>query len=381
MSRPMPTLQGILHRHFKPYRETHRLSVAQRRAGESLSACRTAALGGHVSRCPNGHIERVWYNSCRHRACPQCNALARERWLAKMRSRLIECAHHHLIFTIPHELNALWMLNTPVMMQALFAAVRSTLAELLADPRYLGAQAGAVLALHTWSRALALHPHVHVLVTDGGLSDAGVWVSPKRSHFLPARVVMALFRGKLLAALRALHLAGELRLPDTMSAAHFERLLNRLGRLKWNVHIKARYAHGEGVSIYLARYVRGGALNNSQITHAADERVDFRYRAHGAEAATTMRLAPQSFLARVLAHAPEARLHTVRYFGLYAPNRSAALNQARALNDQPPLDPPVEMTCEQFLVRLGYAQGHLHCPNCGARLIRAATLAPVRAPP
>ena len=229
----MATLQAILQRHFKDYRESHRLSVAQRRAGHALLVCRTAALGGHVSRCPNGHLERVWYNSCRHRSCPQCNGLSRERWLARMRARLIGCAHHHLIFTIPHELNVLWMLNTPAMMRALFAAVRSTLTELLADPRYLGAQAGAVLALHTWSRSLALHPHIHVLVSDGGLSSTGAWVTPRRSHFLPARVVMMLFRGKLLGAVRALHRAGALRLPERLSEAHFDRLLNRLGRVKW----------------------------------------------------------------------------------------------------------------------------------------------------
>jgi hypothetical protein len=377
----MPTLQDILHHHFKDYRDSHRLSVAQRRAGDALSACRTARLGGHVQRCPNGHVERVWYNSCHHRACPQCNGLVRERWLEKMRARLIGCAHHHVIFTIPHELNALWMLNTPMMMQALFAAVRATLTELLDDPRYLGAQAGAVMALHTWSRALALHPHIHVLISDGGLSSAGLWVTPKRSHFLPARVVMMLFRGKLLAALRALHRAGELRLPESLSEAHFDRLLNRLGRVKWNVHIRERYAHGEGVSVYLARYVRGGAINNAQITQADDTRVRFRYRPHRADEAMTMTLTPQRFLARVLTHAPEPRRHTVRYFGLYAPRHTQTLNQARTLNDQPPVEPLTPVSCEDFLARFANAHDRTHCPRCGARLIRSARLAPVRAPP
>lgn len=377
----MVTLQAILQRHFEEYSQTKRLSLAQRRAGHALSACRTAKLGGHVSRCPNGHVERIWYNSCRHRSCPQCNGLARERWLAKMRSRLIECAHHHVIFTIPHELNALWMLNTPAMMQALFAAVRSTLSELLADPRYLGAQAGAVLALHTWSRALALHPHIHALVTDGGLSSAGLWVAPRRSHFLPARVVMMVFRGKLLAALRALRRAAGLRLPEWLSEAHFDRLLNRLGRVKWNVHIQARYAHGDGVSLYLARYVRGGALNNGQIAQADDKTVRFRYRPHRATEAMTMTLTPQRFLGRVLVHAPEPRLHTVRYLGLYSPHQTEALNRARALNDQAPVEPAAPVSCEAFLARFPNAHDRIHCPHCGARLIHSARLAPIRAPP
>jgi len=145
----MPTIQQLLQDHFDALIEGGRLSAPQYRAASALRNYRTAALGGHVQRCPNGHVERVWYNSCRNRACPQCNGLARERWLQRTRARLIDCAHWHVIFTIPHQLNILWQLNTPALMDALFAAARDTLLELLADPRYLGAQAGLQLALHT----------------------------------------------------------------------------------------------------------------------------------------------------------------------------------------------------------------------------------------
>jgi hypothetical protein len=166
-----------------------------------------------------------------------------------------------------------------------------------------------------------------------------------------------------------------------LSEARFDRLLNRLGRVKWNVHIQARYAHGEGVSLYLARYVRGGALHNGQIAQANDERVRFHYRPHRADAAMTMTLTPASFLARVLVHAPEPRRHTVRYFGLYAPRHAEALNQARALHDQAPVPPSVPVSCEDFLARFPNARDRIHCPTCGARLIRSTRLAPVRAPP
>ena len=203
--------------------------------------------------------------------------MARERWLQRTQARLIECAHWHVIFTIPHQLNVLWQLNTPVMMDALFAAARDTLLELLEDPRHLGAQAGIQLALHTWNRALDLHPHIHALVSDGGMCEGG-WVTPRRSHFLPAKVVMLLFRGKLLDALRTLHRRGQLRLPDAMSPERFVSLLNRLGRkLKWNVRVCSRYAHGRGVSLYLARYVKGGPYRNTQIVRASHAEVCFAY--------------------------------------------------------------------------------------------------------
>ena len=190
----MITIQQILNEHLDGLLHSRTLSVPQYRAARALSVCRTAALGGHVQRCPNGHLERVWYNSCRHRACPQCNGLAKEQWLERTRARLIDCAHWHVVFTIAHQLNALWMLNTDAMMSALFAAARDTLLELLADARHLGAQPGILLALHTWGRSLNLHPHIHALVSDGGLRD-GLWISPRCSHFLPATVVMRLFRG------------------------------------------------------------------------------------------------------------------------------------------------------------------------------------------
>jgi hypothetical protein len=327
----MATLQDILRAHLERTVASQSLSAPQIIAARALAVCRSAVLGGHVQRCPHGHQARIWYNSCRHRACPQCNGLSRERWLSRLQARLIDCAHHHLIFTIDHQLNVLWRLNSATMMNALFGSVRDTLVELLGDARYLGARPGMVLALHTWRRSLWLHPHIHALVSDGGW-DGARWVAPRRSHFLPARVVMGLFRGKLLAELGRLQRAGQLRLPRAYSAERFTSLLNRLGRKKWNVHLRTRYGHGQGVSRYLARYVKGGALSNRQIVRANAHEVLFGYAAHGEEGTAKrclMSLHPEQFIARVLMHTPEPHRHTVRYYGLYAHGATSALNQAR----------------------------------------------------
>jgi hypothetical protein len=381
----MPTIQQILQDHFDALAASGTLSAPQQRAGWALRKCRTAALGGHVQRCPNGHVERVWYNSCRNRACPQCNGLARERWLERTRARLIDCAHWHVIFTIPHQLNVLWQLNTAVVMDALFAAARDTLLELLGDPHHLGAQAGIQLALHTWNRAMALHPHLHALVSDGGMRE-GIWITPRRSHFLPAKVVMLLFRGKLLDALRDLHRRGQLRLPDAMSPERFRSLLNRLGRkVKWNVRVCERYAHGRGVSLYLARYVKGGPYRNTQIVRASPREVLFRYTPHSEpgepKRSTTLVLSPQNFLARVLQHAPEPGRHTVRYYGLYAHACAEQLNAARALHAQAPVEPPQPIEWQTYLARFPRALPATRCPHCHATLVRGPLLAARRAPP
>ena len=171
------TLQTILQRGYEAYARTHALPDYVRRAVWAILACRTALLGGHVQACPEGHLERIWYNSCRHRMCPQCAWLQIERWLVRQKARLLACEHYHAIFTMPHELNDLWLANVAVMSGLLFASVHDTLLELLSDAKYLGAKPGIIATLHTWSQTLILHPHIHCLVTGGGRHESGHWVA------------------------------------------------------------------------------------------------------------------------------------------------------------------------------------------------------------
>jgi hypothetical protein len=145
------TLQTILQRGYAAYERGQALPNHVRRAVGAILACRTAQLGGHVQACPDGHVERVWYNSCRHRMCPQCAWIQIERWLARQQVRLLACEHYHVIFTMPHELNDLWLANVAVMTHLLFASVHETLMELLGDAKYLGAKPGMIATLHTWS--------------------------------------------------------------------------------------------------------------------------------------------------------------------------------------------------------------------------------------
>ena len=143
------TLQAIFQDAFPAYEQRHALPAHVRRAAYAIIQCRTAALGGHIQACPDGHVARVWYNSCRHRSCPPCAYLQTERWLALQRARLLACDHSHVIFTLPHELNPLWLANVQMMTTLLLQAVRDTLCTLLADPKSLGAQPGILAALHT----------------------------------------------------------------------------------------------------------------------------------------------------------------------------------------------------------------------------------------
>lgn len=234
------TLQTILQLGYETYARMHALPDYVRRAVWALLACRTARLGGHVQACPDGHIERIWYHSCRHRLCPPCAWLQIERWLAKQKARLLACDHYHVIFTMPHELHALWVANVAVMTQRLLASVHATWFERLRDAQYLGAQPGMIATLHTWSQTLLLHPPMHTLVTGGGLNATGPWGAVRNGFLLPMAVVMAVFRGKLRAAIQQGLAQGTRQLPPGKSRQQMEHLLNKLGRTKWNVPIGER---------------------------------------------------------------------------------------------------------------------------------------------
>ena len=272
------------------------------------------------------------------------------------------------------------------MAKLLFGAVRDTLAELLADPKYLGARPAFLLTLHTWGRSLALHPHIHALVTDGGLSESGEWVRPRRSHFLPARVVMMVFRGKLLARLRSALDEATLRRSPRQSPERLASLLNKLGRVKWNVHLRTRYAHGAGVAAYLARYLRGGPLKNTQLIEVSHQRIGFRYNPHRDEAdASTervlMQLSPEQFFTRYLAHVPQPGLQSLRSYGLYAHTQAERLDCARARLGQAPAEVPPPLTPQAFLARFANTTAPTHCPRCGRALITLALTTHATGPP
>jgi Putative transposase/Transposase zinc-binding domain len=370
------TLQTIFQDAFPAYEQRHALPAHVRRAAHALMQCRTAALGGHIQACPDGHVARVWYHSCRHRSCPQGASRQTERWLALHRARLLACDHYHVIFTLPHDLNPLWLANVPVMTTLLFQAVRDTLSTLLAEPKDLGAPPGILAALHTWSQTLVLHPHVHCLVPGGGLTADGSWKAVRNGLLLPARVVMAVWRGKMLGALRRAFARDALVLPEAMRPQQFLNLLTRLGHLtktRWNVHIMERYAHGAGVVTYLARYLRGGPLKNTRLVAWDGERVTFTYRpraeesASGGSARARMTLSREDFLQRWLLHVPVSQSRVVRSYGLYHHTSAAALPRCRAQLGPPPVVIPVALNGQTACAQ----RGDMHperCPTCGQLL-------------
>jgi hypothetical protein len=308
------------------------LSVTQRRALRDLAVCRTAALGGHVEHCLDCAHERIAYNSCRNRHCPKCQALARARWLDRQAEHLLPVEYHHVVFTLPAELGGLALANPSLVYDLLMRSAAATLRDVAANPKRLGAVIGVLMVLHTWGQNLHHHPHVHCVVTGGGLScdRAGKidksprWRACRPGFFLPVRVLSRVFRGKFLAGLRRLFDEGNLLLPG--SAAVLADLHGRSSWLAalyakdWVVYAKRPFGNGpERVLKYLARYTHRVAISNRRLVSMDNGRVTFRYKDYAdGQRHKTMTLTAGEFLRRFLQHVLPAGFVKVRHYGLLA---------------------------------------------------------------
>ena len=254
----------------------------------AVMRCRTAALGGHVQRCDGCGHQQIQYNSCRNRHCPKCQAMARAAWLEKRESELLSVPYFHVVFTLPHELAPLALQNQRVVYGILFQAASQTLLEIAADPKHLGARVGCLMVLHTWGQNLMHHPHVHAIVTGGGLSpDGSRWIHSRRrksgkSFFAPVKVLSRVFRGKFIALLKEAFTSEKLgfygQLKPFGDLAAFEQLLNTAVRHDWVVYAKRPFSSPLCVLKYLARYTHRVAISNQRLVDLSDGRVSFRYK-------------------------------------------------------------------------------------------------------
>jgi len=296
-----------------------------------LAACRSAALGSHVWECAACGETRVAYNSCRNRFCPTCGGGKRAAWLDKLRNRILPVAHFHLVFTVPHELSRLILANRSALYGLLFRAAWDTLHTIAADSQHLGAEVGAVMVLHTWGQNLEHHPHVHAVVPGGGLSpDATRWITPRGAdgqYLLSVQVLSRLFRGKFLAGVKNLYLAGELTLGGPLATwgdrCRFEAFLSDLYEKEWVVFSQPPAHPRQGpdsVLKYLARYVAGAAISDARLTShttAEDGSVTFRAKNYRqGRKRETLTLSGLEFVRRFALHILPPGFPRVRYYGL-----------------------------------------------------------------
>lgn len=308
------------------------LTPEQREVLRAIVACRTSALGGHVEVCDScDHIE-VSYNSCRNRHCPKCQWQNQLEWIEQRKARILPTSYYHVVFTLPSELRALALRNRETVYDLLFQCASQSLLELGRDPKWLGARIGVTAVLHTWSRDLSYHPHLHCIVTGGGLTlDGERWVDGREGYLVPVKVLAALFRGKMLAALQGAYARGELCLDGCASELAdptvFARLRDTLYGMAWVVYIKRPFAGAEQVYTYLGRYTHRVGIANSRLLHFDGQRVTFRTKQK-----KTVTLPVEEFLRRFVQHVLPKGFVKIRHYGLLAPGHATTtLETARRL--------------------------------------------------
>lgn len=383
-------VQRIFQDHYPAYRRGRRLSWRQRWAAHNIRTCRTAAQGFHEVQCPSGDYRAVRYNSCKHRACPLCGAQETDAWVRTQQQRALPCGYYHIIFTLPDTLHGLWAYNRQGFTNLLFHAAWHSLHELLNDAKWLGALPGAIAVFQSWGETLNTHPHLHFIVTAGGLNDEGQWIAAAQTFLLPAAVLRAKFQGKFLAYLREALEQDELVLPPDHRRQTLLNLFNKLGRCKWNVRIEPPYSHPRALILYLARYLRRGPIAESRIAAYQDGQLTIWHKRRDRRPPQSFRLSADEFIHRLLLHVPPKGLRVVRAYGLFHHRRAAQLAQARAqlsgaatvcAQRRPP--PPAGFDGDRGTVgrERRLLVGAPRCPRCQALLAVTLRYYPPRAGP
>jgi hypothetical protein len=368
-----PEIADILRAHASDYRRQHSVSPQQSAVLTQLTKCRTAALGGHVEHCAGCSYQRVAYNSCRNRHCPKCQGSKRKAWIEQRLERVLPAPHFHVVFTLPDSLHPLMLRNQKAMYALLFAAAADTLLTLASDPKRLGAQIGFTAVLHTWGQNLLYHPHLHCVVTGGGLSlDGTKWISARADYLLPVKVMAKLFRGKFLAGVKAAYQNGQLELAGSTAPlqqlAVFNKLLSELYGRNWVVYAKPPFGGAEHVYRYLGRYTHRVAITNRRLVSHRNGHVTFRWKDYAdGSRIKQMRLPALEFIRRFLLHVLPKRFVRIRHYGLLASqNVTTRLKRCRQLleMDSPRTNQPAT-EAERNAADLPPPR---LCPHCGEEL-------------
>ena len=314
------------------------LSEEQRKLIRDIRNCRTINCGFNLEVCTECGCKKIHYNSCGNRNCSICNRLKKEIWIDERSSEVIDAAYYHAVFTAPHELNPLFLANKKLLFALLHKCVGETIVELANDEKYLGATPGIIQILHTWNQKLLFHPHIHAVISGGGLAKNRTLKTLKQNTFFIAEnILVAKFRGKFLACLEELHRSGSLLFPDSLkhlrSPGKWSLFRDTLYRQKWVVFIKETF-NGKGNAIeYLGRYANKVAITDSRILSVTEDAVTFSVRGSDGKQSEKVTVTPEEFIKRYLLHVLPKGFQKIRYYG-YLNNRYRKNNLVLIFNLQ-----------------------------------------------
>lgn len=381
MNTPSIELQDILSTHFPDFLKEHNIPYSHYKVVNALINCRTNALGNHVDTCNSCGHTHMSYNSCRNRHCPKCQHAATSKWLLKQQNSLIDTQYFHVVFTLPDSLNDLFFLNQTLMYNLLFKVASETLFQLSSASKYLGARIGLTAVLHTWGQNLSYHPHLHCIVTGGGLNaTSSQFIESKKDFFLPVRVLSDKFRGKFNALLKQLFLLSpdEFVLPIgiTNPSAYFRQLNRSYYSKEWVVYCKSTFKNPSAVLEYLSLYTHRIAISNSRILKLENGQVTFRYKDYKDDCKQkVMTLSAIEFIRRFMMHVLPPSFVKIRHYGLLSSRTKKSnviicrklLGMSRFLFDLLTTEPPIYKRicpiCKTGSMNFSYATASI-CMRC-----------------
>ena len=318
----MVTLAEIVTRHGEGYLQEYgsRMLPSHKRALFDIASCRTEAMGGHVDECEECGHQQYLYHSCKNRSCPTCHGTETKLWLEKRETELLPVRYFHLVFTVPSELRDPVRRNQKLLYDILIKTAVETLTTIGLDPKFVGGKLGILTVLHTWTRAIEHHPHVHMLVPAGGLDKDGIWRESRKKFLVPVKALSRGFRTRFMKQARKV-------LPH-------ETFPKEVWDKEWVVFCKPTFNRAKKVLRYLGRYVHRIAITNNRILSMENGMVTFRYQNSDTRKWKTMPLPAKEFLRRYLQHVLPQGFHKVRYYGLLSPRNRVTLKRLQLLLDE-----------------------------------------------
>ena len=387
----MATLADALRQHGAAYLQSHTLSTPQAKAWRGIVACRTPALGGQQLSCDTCGHSHWQYHSCRNRHCPSCGMRAKDAWLQGRLAEVLPVPYCHLVFTLPHSLNALYGAHPRWVIDTLFACTAQTLAEFAANPRWMGVAGGTPafsLVLHTWTQDLAAHIHLHAVMACGVLGKDGNgcdrWHTPVRKpdFLFPVEALSPVLRGKFLAALAAAHQAGQLERDPQGEDGPWRNRQRQLYQHDWVVYAKTPLGGPAQVLAYLSRYTHRTAISNERIRSINDREVAFTVRGDGKgdkpgakrRGKHLVRLDGPEFVRRFMLHILPTGSKRIRHYGVLASAcKGVKLPAARAALQMPAANPQAIESAQAFMARVAKIDVAL-CPCCGQGRLRVTAV-------
>jgi hypothetical protein len=384
--KPKYPIRDIFQEFYPDYFKHDSVTGEQSKAAWCISNCKTGHLGYNVSYCEECGQISINACSCNNRNCPNCQSAQEQKWILARNSELIEgIAYYHAVFTVPFELNDLIYANQKALYNLMFRCISETLLDLCKDSRHMGATPGGVMVLHTWGQKLNFHPHIHIMLSGGGLNGIDRFVETSHKGFcIPVKAMGKLFRGKFLDSLKKMFEKGELTIPSSLSTLEQrvfrKKYIDKLYEMDWIPFIKETF-NGNGNAVkYLARYAYRTAISNSRIISVTEENVTISYKDYAdGGCLKELVMTGQEFLHRFLQHVLPKGFNRIRFFGFLSncikTKRLKLIHKLRNTIYQG--NPTIGMSISDLMMTV-YQNDICSCPDCHVKMLRLPRGYPLR---